>query len=89
MLTGILTHISADASEAATIQDPSSEVAPSTSYKARVKLDQQNLIDPHGNHLTLTPGMQVVVEIHQGKRTVMEYLLSPVKKAVQEAGRER
>jgi hypothetical protein len=28
------------------------------------------------------------VEIHQGRRTVLEYLLSPVAKAVREAGRE-
>jgi hypothetical protein len=34
-------------------------------------------------------GMQIVAEIHQGKRTVLEYLLSPVTKAVQEAGREK
>ncbi len=33
--------------------------------------------------------MQVVAEIHQGRRTVMEYLLSPVQKAFHEAGRER
>lgn len=39
--------------------------------------------------LQLMPGMQVVAEINQGKRTVLEYLLSPVQKAVQEAGRER
>ena len=30
--------------------------------------------------------MQVAAEIHQGRRTVLEYLLSPVTKAVQEAG---
>jgi hemolysin D len=34
-------------------------------------------------------GMQVAAEIHQGRRTVLEYLLSPVAKAVQEAGREK
>jgi hemolysin D len=33
--------------------------------------------------------MQVVAEINQGKRSVLEYLLSPVQKAVSEAGRER
>lgn len=33
--------------------------------------------------------MAAVVEIHQGKRTVMEYLLSPVMKVRAEAGRER
>jgi HlyD family secretion protein len=33
--------------------------------------------------------MQVIAEINQGKRTVMEYLLSPVKKALHDSGRER
>jgi HlyD family secretion protein len=31
----------------------------------------------------------VVAEIDQGRRTVMEYLLSPVQRTVFEAGRER
>ncbi|MBI5907703.1 MAG: hypothetical protein HY853_03855 [Burkholderiales bacterium] len=39
--------------------------------------------------LRTAPGMQVVAEINQGKRTVLEYLLSPVQKALQESGRER
>jgi hypothetical protein len=33
--------------------------------------------------------MKAAVEIHQGCRTVLEYLLSPVAKAVQEADREK
>jgi HlyD family secretion protein len=39
--------------------------------------------------LKLTPGMAVQAEIHQGRRTVLEYLLSPVQKVANEAGRER
>ena len=58
-------------------------------YKARIHLTQQSLKDPQGNGLQITPGMQIVAEINQGQRTVLEYLLSPVQKAVQEAGRER
>jgi len=38
---------------------------------------------------SLTPGMQVTAEIHLGTRTILEYLLSPVLGAFQEAGRER
>jgi len=37
----------------------------------------------------ISPGMQVVAELKEGERTVMEYLLSPVKEVVGEAGRER
>ena len=33
-----------------------------------------------GEKLALTPGMLVAAEIHQGRRTVLEYLLSPVRK---------
>ena len=33
--------------------------------------------------------MQVAAEIHQGHRTIMEYLLRPVQKVSVEAGRER
>ena len=39
--------------------------------------------------LILNAGMSVILEIHQGKRTVMEYLLSPVLKVRAEAARER
>lgn len=59
-----------------------------TMYKARIRLPQQ-LRAPDGTMLPLAAGMQVVAEIHQGRRTVMEYLLDPVKKAVGEAARER
>jgi HlyD family secretion protein len=52
-------------------------------------LPVSDFLNPHGERLALTPGMQVMAEIRQGKRTVLEYLLSPVHRAVQEAGRER
>ena len=37
----------------------------------------------------LAAGMQAVAEIKQGRRTVMEYLLSPVQKTLHDSGRER
>ena len=64
-------------------------MTPGALYKARIALDQQILVDAHGNRLAISPGMHVVAEINQGKRTVLEYLLSPVRKTVQEAGREK
>jgi hemolysin D len=33
--------------------------------------------------------MQVVAEIHQGRRSLMEYLLSPLQQVAAQAGRER
>ena len=62
---------------------------PNLSYKALVTLKQQSLKSPSGAQLQLSAGMLVSAEIHQGRRTVMEYLLSPVQKVGQEAARER
>ena len=99
MLTGKVVHMSADATEAnrsnsnasanAVEGNPGNVAAGMLTYKARVQLDSQVLKDPQGNRLILTPGMQVVSEINQGKRSVLEYLLSPVQKTISEAGRER
>lgn len=90
MLHGKVIYIGADATESGKSDaDKDGAMAGISTYKARIELDAQRLVDPQGNALHITPGMQVVVEIHQGRRTVMEYLLSPVKKTVAEAGRER
>lgn len=101
MLTGKVIHVSADATESNRAStnanaaannnttDGSSQAAGIATYKARIQLDHQSLTDPQSNKLQITPGMQIVAEINQGKRTVLEYLLSPVQKAIKEAGRER
>ncbi|MFZ2525692.1 MAG: HlyD family type I secretion periplasmic adaptor subunit, partial [Candidatus Ferrigenium altingense] len=57
-------------------------------YRALIDLKAQHLIADGVLH-SLTPGMQVTAEIHLGTRTILEYLLSPVLGAFQEAGRER
>ena len=57
-------------------------------YKALITLDSQSLVFGH-EALKLVPGMQVVAEINQGRRTVLEYVLSPVQKTLSESGRER
>ena len=60
----------------------------SLQYRALVSLQQQQL-----NHaaktLALSPGMLVHAEIHTGRRSVLDYLLSPIQKVAHEAGRER
>lgn len=88
MLEGTVALISADSSA----NDPQKATALGQnpqSYKALVKLASQELRASSGEVLKLAPGMVVQAEIHQGRRTVLEYLLSPVQKVVQEAGRER
>lgn len=92
MIDGTVIHVGPDAADAGAPPAKGGGEAPEPAamlrYKALVRLDAQHL-DTDGRRLRLSPGMQVVAEIHQGSRTVMEYLLSPVQKAWQEAGRER
>ena len=65
-----------------------SDKAPPTIYKALVSLDAQQLtVDK--SQFKLVPGMQVTAEINQGKRTVLEYILSPLEKTVRESAHER
>ena len=61
---------------------------PPTIYKALVTLNTQQLTVDRAQ-FKLVPGMQVTAEINQGKRTVLEYILSPLEKTVRESGRER
>lgn len=96
MLTGTVIRLSADATQAeGAARMPGAAASPEelarmdTTYKVRVRLDQQVLKHPSGRALALTAGMQVTVEINQGKRSVLEYLLSPVQRVVDEAARER
>jgi HlyD family secretion protein len=63
--------------------------APAQTYKAVIELAEQRLRLPNGRHLEIAPGMALTAEIHQGRRTVIEYLLSPVQRVAMEAGRER
>ena len=87
MLEGTVRTIAPDVSNATT-QDPKSPGPADLGFKAVVALDTQQL-KSRGQPFVLNPGMQVVAEIRQGERTVMEYLLSPVAVTVMQAGRER
>jgi len=95
MVQGEVAHLSADATDAN--QQGAGASAPPTAqspngqpyaYRALVDLKAQELIVDGIKH-ALSPGMQVTAEIHLGTRTILEYLLSPVMGAFQEAGRER
>lgn len=95
MLDGEVTRIQADSDSQAAGQGSiprdqtgdKSQAQPSV-YKAIVSLSSQ-VLEAEDRELKLVPGMQVVAEINQGSRTVMEYLLSPVKKTLYESGHER
>lgn len=103
MLEAVVQHIGPDAQDAnaqsnAPMSNPQSggtgkgvamgAPASMASYKALVMPSNQSLI-AQGRSFKLLPGMQVVVEIHLGRRTVLEYLLSPVQQTLQTSGRER
>ena len=89
MVEGRVRHISADASDTPVSKaDSQSEQIGQSRYRALVELVNQS-IERDGYVYSLTPGMQVSAEINLGDRTVLEYILSPVRKAFHEAGRER
>jgi hemolysin D len=57
-------------------------------YTARVTLDRTTIgID--GKDVTFAPGMAAVVEIKTGERKLIEFLLSPLVRMTDEAGKER
>ena len=57
-------------------------------YKALVAL-RSDVLALATERLELNAGMQATAEILLGRRTVLEYLLSPVQKAWHESARER
>ncbi len=57
-------------------------------FQVIVQTDKNYLGDTEGV-LPITPGMQATVDIHTGRKTVMDYLIKPVLKLRHEAFRER
>jgi HlyD family secretion protein len=89
MLEGTVSHLGPDASEAQDNKEQGKDASSRQSaYKAIVALSSQDL-SAQGEKFKLVPGMQVIAEINQGRRTVLEYLLSPVRKTLYDSGRER
>ena len=61
---------------------------PRLTFKALIELRRQQFNAEH-TRLALAAGMQLSAEILEGRRTVLEYLLSPVQRVASEAGMER
>ena len=93
MVEGTVAQVSPDAaepqgrSEAKPAANTAEEPSPA-GYRTLVSLKTPYL-EADGKRYRLAPGMQVTAEIHLGTRSVLDYLLSPVRKVVFEAGRER
>ena len=94
MVEGRVVHISPDASElpqAANLErryGGAEHVLPASGYRALIAIDVREL-QAQGRRYRLTPGMQTTAEVLLGRRTVLDYVLSPVQGALHEAGRER
>ncbi|MGH8688877.1 MAG: HlyD family type I secretion periplasmic adaptor subunit, partial [Burkholderiales bacterium] len=94
MVEGVVRQMSADATEAPSANTRSDALGGRDrpmgplAYRTRVDLKSQALM-VDGATYPLSAGMQVSGEINLGTRTILEYVLSPVQKAWQEAGRER
>jgi len=92
LLDGRVILVSADAADPKQQQQQPAQQPgqPQLNYRAIVQIDSPVLTSAAtGEKLLLNPGMAVTAEVQQGRRSVIEYLLSPVKKVAQEAARER
>ena len=92
MVNGQVETISPDAAELPDTRerdrkDTREHVMPPSGFRTLVVLDSPYL-ERDGKKFPVTAGMVVSAEVNLGSRTVMEYLLSPVQKVANEAGRE-
>lgn len=95
MLTGKVVQIWPDAADASggSSKEDTAAGQPGTqqqaaSFKALVSLDSQAL-NAHGETLALTAGMEIVAQIYEGRQTVLDYLLSPIRRTLAQSGHER
>ena len=83
-LEGTVQQVSADAQDKSASSEAQKNAQP-LAYRALIAI-----ADGAGRpRLDLVAGMHVTAEVHIGRRTVLEYLLSPVQKVAAEAARER
>ena len=87
MLEGVVQQVSADAQDRTPAADAPPKTASPLAYRALIAID--DAADTGKTRLDLVAGMHVTAEVHIGRRSVLEYLLSPVQKVAAEAARER
>ncbi len=83
LLQGKIVHIGAD------VISQTQASNPQTGFRVLVGFDQTTMKDERGSNLPLTAGLIVFAEIHQGKRSILQYLLDPIQKVMSESSRER
>ena len=87
IVNGVVRQVSADAQDRTPEAKSPAKAAPALAYRALIDLEGDE--NPARPRLGLVPGMHVTAEVHIGRRTVLEYLLSPVQRVAAEAARER
>jgi hemolysin D len=88
LMDGRVRLVSADAQDqAATVQGGTRQLQ-ELAYRTLIELDADALLF-ESQRLELAPGMGVTAEVHIGSRSVLEYLLSPIRKVSAQAARER
>ena len=89
MIEGRVRTVIADASPKSAKDDDGAQLtAGAPSFKAILELEKQSFTLDN-TKLPLVAGMQLTAEIIEGKRTVLQYLLSPIQQVTSEAGMER
>lgn len=84
-LTGKLTWLGADSETPDSMRNGQGEPL---FYRIRIELDAQHLT-PESGRIALRAGLQAVGDIQVGRRSIFEYLTSPMRKVALEAARER
>ena len=89
LLEGVVATVGVDATDAGEPGAPGG-VRRGTAHRYRTLVDmKRQSLGFEGTELPLASGMLVDAEMQLGTRSVLEYLLSPVRRAFREAGRER
>ena len=88
LVDGNVRLVSADAQDKAATPEGATRQLQDLAYRALIELDAESLRF-EAQTLKLVPGMLVTAEVHIGERSVLEYLLSPIRKVAAEAARER
>ena len=82
-LPGEVTYISSD-----TLNEETRN-GPAPYYRITVRLGQPDAKNPHAKEIKITPGMTASVDIRSNSRSVLNYLLKPVHKTLDESLKER
>lgn len=82
-VAGTVTHVGAD-----TLKEDS-RTGEQTYYRVHVAVSRQPVVTQTGRKLDILPGMTAQIDIRTGERTVLHYLLKPVRRTISESFRER